>query len=77
MFGKPTVLNNVETYANIPVIILKEPNGLTPSEPKSKGTKVFAVGGNIVNTGLVEIAMEPPYAKSFMISAAVFPTVKV
>ena len=58
LFGKPTVLNNVETYANIPVII----NGGAEEfakigTEKSKGTKVFAVGGKIHNTGLVEIPM--------------------
>ncbi|MGI6562365.1 MAG: NADH-quinone oxidoreductase subunit NuoF [Clostridia bacterium] len=58
LFGKPTVLNNVETYANIPVIILKGAEWFnTIGTERSKGTKVFAVGGNIVNTGLVEIAM--------------------
>ncbi len=58
LFGKPTVLNNVETYANIPQIILKgaEWFGSMGTE-KSKGTKVFALGGNINHTGLVEVPM--------------------
>ncbi len=58
LFGKPTVLNNVETYANIPVIIN---NGVEwfkgIGTEKSKGTKVFALGGKIRNTGLVEVPM--------------------
>lgn len=58
LFGKPTILNNVETYANIPVIILKGAEWFTNiGTEKSKGTKVFAVGGKINNTGLVEIPM--------------------
>ncbi len=58
LFGKPTLLNNVETYANIPVIINKGPEWFTSiGTEKSKGTKVFAVGGKINNTGLVEIPM--------------------
>jgi NADP-reducing hydrogenase subunit HndC len=58
LFGQPTILNNVETYANIPQIIL---NGVdwfrSMGTEKSKGTKVFALGGKIVNTGLVEVPM--------------------
>ena len=58
LFGKPTILNNVETYANIPVIILKGAEWFSHiGTEKSKGTKVFAVGGKINNTGLVEIPM--------------------
>lgn len=58
LFGKPTILNNVETYANIPVIINKGPEWFANiGTEKSKGTKVFAVGGKINNTGLVEIPM--------------------
>ena len=58
LFGKPTVLNNVETYANIPVIINKGADWFnTIGTEKSKGTKVFAVGGKIHNTGLVEVPM--------------------
>ncbi len=58
VFGKPTLLNNVETYANIPPIILNGPEWFASiGTEKSKGTKVFALGGNINNTGLVEIPM--------------------
>ncbi len=58
LFGKPTVLNNVETYANIPQIILKGVDWFrSMGTEKSKGTKVFALGGKITNTGLVEIPM--------------------
>ena len=58
LFGKPTLLNNVETYANISQIILKGADWFTQmGTEKSKGTKVFALGGKIVNTGLVEIPM--------------------
>ncbi len=58
LFGKPTVLNNVETYANIPQIILKGADWFASmGTEKSKGTKVFALGGKIRNTGLVEIPM--------------------
>ncbi len=58
LFGKPTILNNVETYANIPQIILNGPEWFAAmGTEKSKGTKVFALGGKIRNTGLVEIPM--------------------
>ena len=61
LFGQPTVLNNVETYANIPQIILKGAEWFSNiGSEKSKGTKVFALGGKIVNTGLVEIPMGTP-----------------
>jgi NADP-reducing hydrogenase subunit HndC len=56
LWGKPTLLNNVETYANIPVILNKGADWFTKiGTEKSTGTKVFAVGGKINNTGLVEI----------------------
>jgi NADP-reducing hydrogenase subunit HndC len=58
LFGKPTILNNVETYANIPQIILKGASWFSSvGTEKSKGTKVFALGGKITNTGLVEVPM--------------------
>ncbi len=58
LFGKPTILNNVETYANIPQIILKGADWFASmGTEKSKGTKVFALGGKINHTGLVEIPM--------------------
>ena len=58
LFGKPTILNNVETLANVCQIILNGPDWFASMGPeKSKGTKVFALGGKINNTGLVEIPM--------------------
>ncbi len=58
LFGKPTLLNNVETYANITQIILNGPEWFSAmGTEKSKGTKVFALGGKINNTGLVEVPM--------------------
>ena len=58
LFGKPTILNNVETWANIPQIILNGPEWFANmGTEKSKGTKVFALGGKINNTGLVEVPM--------------------
>ncbi len=58
LFGKPTVENNVETFANVPQIILKGADWFASmGTEKSKGTKVFALGGKINNTGLVEVPM--------------------
>ena len=58
LFYEPTILNNVETYANIPQIILKGVDWFTSmGTENSKGTKVFALGGKINNTGLVEVPM--------------------
>ncbi len=58
LFDSPTILNNVETYANICPIILKGSKWFASmGTEKSKGTKVFALGGKITNTGLVEIPM--------------------
>ena len=58
LFQKPTILNNVETYANVPQIILKGAEWFASmGTEKSKGTKVFALGGKINNTGLVEVPM--------------------
>ncbi len=58
LWGKPTLLNNVETYANITQIILNGAEWFASmGTEKSKGTKVFALGGKINNTGLVEIPM--------------------
>ncbi len=58
LWGKPTIINNVETYANIPQIILKGIEWFQSiGTEKSKGTKVFALGGKINNTGLLEIPM--------------------
>ncbi len=58
LFGKPTLINNVETWASIPVIILDGANWFgTVGTETSKGTKVFAVAGRVHNTGLVEVPM--------------------
>ncbi|MDD3341934.1 MAG: NADH-quinone oxidoreductase subunit NuoF [Bacilli bacterium] len=58
LFGKPTVLNNVETYANVCKIILNGSKWFSEiGSETSKGTKVFALGGNITNVGLVEVPM--------------------
>ena len=58
LFGQPTIINNVETLANIPQIILNGPEWFASmGTEKSKGTKVFALGGKIRHTGLVEIPM--------------------
>ncbi|XOQ48436.1 MAG: NADH-quinone oxidoreductase subunit NuoF [Eubacteriales bacterium] len=58
LFQKPTILNNVETYANIPQIILNGADWFASmGTEKSKGTKVFALGGKIEHTGLVEVPM--------------------
>ena len=61
LFGQPTVLNNVETYANICQIILKGADWFkSMGTEKSTGTKIFALGGKIEHTGLVEIPMGTP-----------------
>ncbi|MDL2292306.1 NADH-quinone oxidoreductase subunit NuoF [Acholeplasma sp. OttesenSCG-928-E16] len=58
LWGKPTNVNNVETFANVPVIFLKGADWFKSiGTSKSSGTKVFALGGKIVNTGLIEIPM--------------------
>ena len=58
LFNKPTILNNVETYANIPVILTKGAEWFASmGTERSKGTKVFALGGKVQNVGLVEIPM--------------------
>jgi len=58
LFGKPTIINNVETFANIVPIILNGAAWFSQyGTEKSKGTKVFALAGNVINTGLVEVPM--------------------
>ena len=58
LWGKPTLINNVETYSNIPRIILNGAKWYAEiGTETSKGTKVFALGGNVVNVGLVEVPM--------------------
>ena len=61
LFQKPTILNNVETYANVPQILINGADWFKGiGSERSHGTKVFAVGGKIKNTGLVEIPMGTP-----------------
>jgi len=58
LYGKPTLLNNVETFANVPIIIQRGADWYKSIGPvKSPGTKAFALTGNIVNTGLIEVPM--------------------
>ncbi len=58
LFGKPTVLNNVETFANVPLVLLNGADWYKTVGPeKSPGTKAFALTGNIENTGLIEVPM--------------------
>ena len=61
LWGKPTLLSNVETYANVPAIILEGPEWFRSiGTEKSPGTKVFALAGQVENTGLVEVPMGTP-----------------
>ena len=62
LWGRPTLLNNVETYANVPTILLSAAaSGMRPTgHAKSKGTKVFALAGTIKNSGLVEVPIGMP-----------------
>ena len=61
LWGKPTLINNVETYANIPAIISKGASWFSSiGTQSSKGTKVFALAGRIANTGLIEVPMGTP-----------------
>ena len=58
LWGKPTVINNVETFANVPVVFLYGPEWFASlGTPKSGGTKVFALAGKVRHTGLVEVPM--------------------
>lgn len=58
LFGKPTIINNVETFANVPPIILKGAHWYSQyGNETSKGTKVFALAGDIINTGIIEVPM--------------------
>jgi NADH-quinone oxidoreductase subunit F len=64
LWGKPSLLNNVETYANIPVILLKGAEWYASfGTEKSKGTKVFALAGAVNNTGLVEVPIGTPLGR--------------
>ncbi len=61
LWGKPTVINNVETWANIPVILVRGSEWFSKiGTPESRGTKVFALTGKINNSGLVEVPMGTP-----------------
>lgn len=61
LFGKPTLINNVETFANVPPIILNGADWFAGiGTEKSKGTKVFALAGKVKNTGLIEVPMGIP-----------------
>ena len=61
LFTKPTIINNVETFANVPAILLKgAPWYASYGTEKSKGTKVFALAGDIINTGIVEVPIGTP-----------------
>ena len=61
LFGKPTIINNVETLANVPIIILNGGKWYTQfGTQESKGTKVFALAGDVVNTGIVEVPIGIP-----------------
>jgi bidirectional [NiFe] hydrogenase diaphorase subunit len=61
LWGHPTLINNVETFANVPPIALKGPEWFAGiGTEKSKGTKVFALAGKITNTGLIEVPMGTP-----------------
>ena len=73
LWGKPTLINNVETYANIAQIILKGPEWFSSiGTANSKGTKVFALGGNVNNIGLVEVPMGTTLRELFMILVVEF-----
>ena len=64
LFGKPTIINNVETLATVPAIMLNGADWFRQfGTEKSPGTKVFALSGNIVNTGLVEVPMGTPLSE--------------
>jgi NADH:ubiquinone oxidoreductase subunit F (NADH-binding)/(2Fe-2S) ferredoxin len=64
LFGKPTIINNVETLANLPALVVAGSDWFASVGTKtSKGTKVFALSGNVSRTGLVEVAMGTPIRK--------------
>ena len=77
LWGKPTNINNVETWANIPVIIKKGADEFSKiGTEKSKGTKVFSLVGKVNNTGLVEVPMGITLERLYMILAVEFPITK-
>ena len=75
LFGKPTIINNVETLATVPAIMLQGADWFRQfGTEKSPGTKVFALSGNIVNTGLVEVPMGTPLSEVIYSIGGGFPT---
>jgi len=71
--GKPSVLNNVETFANVPLIIRNGADWYrSVGHAESPGTKIFALTGKVQNVGLVEVNMGSPWARSSTTSAAAF-----
>ena len=78
LFGKPSNINNVETLANIPQILIKGPEWFrSMGTQRSPGTKVFALGGKINNTGLVEVPMGTPLPKVIYDTGWIFPLSKL
>ena len=78
LFGAPTIINNVETFANIPPIILNGAEWYAGyGSENSKGTKVFALAGDMANTGIVEVPIGVPSGMSFLISEVAFPTKRI
>jgi len=74
LWDMPTLINNVETFANIPSIVRRGGDWYASiGTKKSKGTKVFALTGKVRNVGLIEVPMGQPSARSFMRSAAAAP----
>jgi NADH:ubiquinone oxidoreductase subunit F (NADH-binding) len=66
VWGKPTNINNVETYANVPQIILKGADWYASmGTEKSKGTKTFALAGDVKHTGLIEVPWGSPSGNHF------------
>lgn len=77
LWEKPTVLNNVETYANIPMIIKNGADWYSRiGTPQSPGTKAFALTGNVKNTGLIEVPMGISLREIILISEAASKTIK-
>ena len=67
LWGRPSVLNNVETWANVPLIINKGADWFTQiGTESSKGTKIFSLVGKITNTGLVEVPMGTPSERYYL-----------
>jgi len=69
LFDMPTVLNNVETFANVPLLSKTELTGINPSGLKKSGNKSFCADGQHRNTGLIEIPMGTTLRKLYLTSA--------